>query len=568
MIGERAQEVITVQTMGVHYRWPIPECLTRQLRLATDLREDLVSLPLAYDHELQAIWSSYPGVAAAEEALSRAEAHLATVTQRASAERIRLRSKRNSVELSARLRDARAAVKSARQDRRDAIGTVKDEASAGRAARREQLRADQRALYTRYCQQGDLFWATYNDVTEHHRRAVARITKARAGGRPGSLRHRRFDGTGTIAVQLQRRAGAPARTPAVLADPAGRYCNALHIPRPDPDQWQRMSPAERRRAGRITVRMRCGATDGQPDWIDIPVQAHRWLPEDADITGARLTVIRVGSHLSARLTVTARIDDPEPAASARPTVVVHLGWRSVAEGTVVADWRADQPLTIPAHLAGVITSDRDAMWARSSSPGRSLSDSTGSPRPRPCAPCPTTRSTPSSSTGSRSMDPSHTGTDSSARQTCGGGKHQRSSPRSPSPGVTLHPVTSPPPWTCGAADKSCGKAKHTAVGALRVTATTSTGRWPRRWHGSAAESLSMTPGSPRWPRGHASEASCPTTPRHASTAAAITPPPDRCARPSSPPLPAKASPSRWCPPPACRAPTPGAVTKTRPTTAT
>jgi hypothetical protein len=61
--------VITVHTMGVHYRWEMPEVLRQQLRLAHDLREDLVSLQLAYDSDLQAIWSSYPNVAAAESAV-------------------------------------------------------------------------------------------------------------------------------------------------------------------------------------------------------------------------------------------------------------------------------------------------------------------------------------------------------------------------------------------------------------------------------------------------------------------------------------------------------------------
>ena len=54
----------TVHTMGVHYRWEMPEVLRQQLRLAHDLREDLVSLQLAYGADLQAMWSSYPNVAA------------------------------------------------------------------------------------------------------------------------------------------------------------------------------------------------------------------------------------------------------------------------------------------------------------------------------------------------------------------------------------------------------------------------------------------------------------------------------------------------------------------------
>ncbi|MCA2272408.1 hypothetical protein JF780_07800 [Mycobacterium intracellulare] len=49
---------ITVHTMGVHYRWQIPEVVRQQLRLAHSLREDLVTLQLAYDEDIKAIWSS------------------------------------------------------------------------------------------------------------------------------------------------------------------------------------------------------------------------------------------------------------------------------------------------------------------------------------------------------------------------------------------------------------------------------------------------------------------------------------------------------------------------------
>jgi hypothetical protein len=44
---------VTVHTMGVHYRWELPEVLRAQLRLAHDLREDLVSLQFAYEDDLR-----------------------------------------------------------------------------------------------------------------------------------------------------------------------------------------------------------------------------------------------------------------------------------------------------------------------------------------------------------------------------------------------------------------------------------------------------------------------------------------------------------------------------------
>lgn len=46
---------ITVHTMGVHYRWQLPDVLRQQLRLAHDLREGLVRLQLAYDEDIKTL---------------------------------------------------------------------------------------------------------------------------------------------------------------------------------------------------------------------------------------------------------------------------------------------------------------------------------------------------------------------------------------------------------------------------------------------------------------------------------------------------------------------------------
>lgn len=361
------ESAITVHTMGVHYRWQLPEVVRQQLRLAHSLREDLVTLQLAYDEDIKAIWSSYPAVAAAETEVAATETQAASANEALKAARAAARGKRVDPDLTERLRAARTALKAARQARRDAIAKVRHEAAHRRRERGTQLAAEQKALYRTYCQQGDptLFWATFNSVVDAHKAAVRRIQNQRAQGRPATLRHHRFDGTGTIAVQLQRTAGAPARTPALLADPAGRYVNVLHLPWVDPNQWADMTRAEQRHAGRITVRMRCGSLGGEPQWIDLPVQAHRWLPEDADISGAKLTFTRVGADLRARLSITARI--PRPAVPRRgdlPTLAIHLGWHAIETGIVVAHWRCDRAVVIPPDLCDVIESTVEEVSGR------------------------------------------------------------------------------------------------------------------------------------------------------------------------------------------------------------
>jgi hypothetical protein len=174
---------------------------------------------------VRAIWSSYPEVAAAESELHRAEETAAAASEQVSAERVRLRSKKVGAELTTQLAEARADVKATRQARRDAIARVKDNAAQRLRERTATLLADQKQLYRRYCQDNDLYWWPYNDVFRNHKTAVQRIRRQRLEGKPATLRHHRFDGTGTITVQLQRTAAMPPHSPRLLSDPAGRYHN-------------------------------------------------------------------------------------------------------------------------------------------------------------------------------------------------------------------------------------------------------------------------------------------------------------------------------------------------------
>lgn len=361
---------ITVHTMGVHYRWlrDLPRALSDELWRAHSLREDLVTLEHQHEDAKRAIWSSYPGVAAAEAALAAADGAAADAAEAVKAERIAARSKTVSSAASARLRAARADAKAARVARREAIAAVHTDATARLRAAQDGLKAAHKELYRSYCTNGSMYWATFNDVLNHHATAVKRVAARRKAGAPASLRHHRYDGSGTIAVQLQRASSAPARTPATIADgDTGRWRNVLHVPGwVDPDTWGQMTRAQRRSAGRVTVRMRCG-----PGHIEVPVQAHRWLPTDADITMARLTLTRVGTDLRGSLSLTAKIPDPEPVVEG-PAVAVHLGWHrdETLGGVVAATWRASEPLAIPADLATVFRPDPGARTGRVVLPNR------------------------------------------------------------------------------------------------------------------------------------------------------------------------------------------------------
>jgi hypothetical protein len=341
-------------TISVHYSWRVPEPIQQQLRLAHELRQELVGMRLAYESDLQAIWSSFPAVAAAEDRVAQAQAAWTAASEITKAARIRLKRRlpRSDAEIS-----AMAALREARQQRRDAIAAVRDQAASRRAACTANHNAAQRDLYHRYVQVQGLFWCTWNDVVAQHLGAVKRLRQQRIT-RPGAMLHQHpFGDAGTIAVQLIRRGADPPRSPAVLADPNGKYRNYFHLPWTDPQVWDQMPAGQQRRTGRVTVRFRYGrSADGQMLFVELPVQQHRQLPAGADITGARLTIRQTPQGPRSSLTVSATVPDSQTRRSG-PSVAVHLGWRRSPDGIIAATWRSTRALHIPADLGSMMITE-------------------------------------------------------------------------------------------------------------------------------------------------------------------------------------------------------------------
>ncbi|MCL2736296.1 MAG: hypothetical protein FWD75_06655 [Propionibacteriaceae bacterium] len=364
--------MITVIKYGVWHTWSrhIPDSVRDQLWLAHCAREDLVTTTLDYHDALKDIWSSFPEVAAAEQRIRDADDLLATLLDEQSKARQASQSKKVPTDLRQRLTQARASVRSAKQERRDAITTAGVIATPLIAQAKDAQYARRKELYTTYCTRGipdrdgrivRLYHATFNDVRTSHETAEKRISASRANGSPAQMRHHRFDETGTLAVSLLRQAGAPPRTPQVLADTeTGKYRNVLAMPWFTPDAWAGKTRAQQRVDGRVTLRMRIGYADdlSSPTFVDLPVQAHRFFPPEADITGAKLTIQRRGTTFHATVSITGKgLPDPTPVTSG-PAVVLHWGWREVDTDIVeVARWAADAPLHIPDDMGDVFTTD-------------------------------------------------------------------------------------------------------------------------------------------------------------------------------------------------------------------
>lgn len=377
---------VTVYRYGLPAWVSIPTAVDDQLFVAHQLRQELITLQLEYEQRVRAVWSSHPAVADSEAERARAEERVRALEMTVRGARGRQRTHNPRHPAFDDLRVARQQLRKARQRRRDAIASAWDEdAVKERLAKAAgDLAAAQKRLYAQFCQVGltvrgdgdeqsgatarrvQLDWATFNDVLTQHRAAVRKMATKRAQGRPAQLRRRRWDGSGTLTVQLQRREwrhGCAEKGPPWPCAPTqqGKVA-AANCPLRRPNQPPR-SPellasgtGPWRRVLRITqgerhgqVLMRIGGEN-----ITLPVVVDRDMRTDADITRAQLTAQRVAGQRRWHISLTALI--PEPTAKpGGPAVALRLGWRRESTGDLrVATWHSTEPIEVPHSIRDVV----------------------------------------------------------------------------------------------------------------------------------------------------------------------------------------------------------------------
>ena len=314
-----------------------------QMRLAHRLRNDLVEVAETADARMAAWWADrLPDVYAA-----LADAQAARESAWQGVQRARSVQRRRDVTgpevdiyqaATAVLRAASAAVKAAQAGvRADDPDGVREMLTQTRAA----SAAAGKALYARYSEAG-LYWATINAVRDDARVAEQRVIAARTAGRPSARRYARWDGSGRIAVQLQRASGDPRRTGVLLASGAGKWRNVLTI-----------GPSE---YGPRLRRVEFSTGRGQPP-VGVDVAWHRDLPTGGDVTSAELVAHRIAGRTRYSVHFAVRVAPPVPV-TAGPDLAVHLGWRQEPGGGVrAATWQSTVPLQVPAEMVGFVTAD-------------------------------------------------------------------------------------------------------------------------------------------------------------------------------------------------------------------
>ncbi len=348
----------------VVYRYGCPatadfdEAALAQLRLAHDLRNELVAIYRRHEDAVADAWATRPEVAEISAELGAREERLREVLERVRASKVHARSQVVPAGLRHDATEARRLLRQSKEMLRVAKNSAFADLRPVFAALSDHMRADRKATYAEWVQKRGLYWATYNDVVSHFDATIKAISRMRLEGRPADVRFHRFDGTGTLTVQLQREARDGPRTPEVLASGTSKWRNVIRLPALA-DEWEHMARSDRRRAGRVTVQMRVGRNEsGQPQWLEVPTILHRPIPREADVAQVQVTRRRVAGQHRLGLTFTCRLPAVEPADPSRPTVAIDVGWRSLGDGRIrvatVEATASPEPIVVPDHLRDVL----------------------------------------------------------------------------------------------------------------------------------------------------------------------------------------------------------------------
>ena len=377
---------VLVWRYGARKGVSIPAEVEEQLRLGHELREHLVDLVHERERAVAAVWAKHAEVAAAQEAAERAQARLDALLELAAQERERSRKRTIPVELREQIAGARQVRREAKTKAREAKHRVYATVAPALHEARAIERQARKAAYGEFVHRRGLYSATFNNVARKHALADRRISSLRKQGRRAQLRHHGYDGTGRIAVQLQREQHEPERTAELLCAPESPWWGMLRLPpvaaislamtgcrglssaaageRQSRSGLAQKMTAPRASAHGILTPMSIvlkavgpvAVTVPRSLW-EIPAQVHRPIPPGAEILSTEVLVTRVAMDRRVSVSLTVRMRSPTPVDG--PALAVNTGWRAMPDGSIrVAYWRGSkepaEQVRVPEHLAEVL----------------------------------------------------------------------------------------------------------------------------------------------------------------------------------------------------------------------
>jgi hypothetical protein len=299
------------------------ERLHDQLFHAHRYQQDLTAVELRARAEYREARGKLPDIAPLDEEYARATENIEQMRATLKALRADARARVQCDGLQAQIRQARAERKQIGERRRAARASAKADPGLATASQRiNEMKSAERKRLRAAC---GVYWGTYL-MREN---AVEQAAKS-----PTDPRHRRYDRSGKVGVQIQH--GMSASELFSGADTRLRIA-----PLPE-DQWETRSG---RRRARTTVSIRVGSDGRAPIWATLPMVMHRPLPDDARIMWAWILVRRIGPDTTYQLQLAVESESYHAGGRGTGTVAVDLGWKSDPSGIAVAlavDERGEQ----------------------------------------------------------------------------------------------------------------------------------------------------------------------------------------------------------------------------------
>lgn len=335
-------------------RYPdLSEKAMEQLWLQHQMRNQLVELERGNEEAIAAVWATVPELAELIDSVKVVQTKVDELVETVKKQQSERRGKEKAdASLREELKQERAKLKQLKAELRETKDRTYATVEPQLVELRERRKAGIKFIRQQYAELG-LYWGTYNSVIDHHNTSVKNIISKRKAGKPAEHRFHRYDRSGTLTVQLQRLAGDPPRSPALLASGLGKWRNTIQIkPYVPPDEWAAMTKAERReimRAGEITFKV------SGDESVTIPVALQRMLPPEADITGVQLSRRR-GPDRQHKLSVAVTAKVPAtPVRETGPAVALHIGWRVRDDDSIrVGTWVSTEQLEVPEHIQDIV----------------------------------------------------------------------------------------------------------------------------------------------------------------------------------------------------------------------
>lgn len=328
------------------------ELVRAQMRAGHEYRNTLTEIERGRRAAMREAMSSYADVAELERAVSAAEMDLERALRAVSKERARTRSRSETAEQRSAVTEARAAKKEAIARLRERRAQLRDDASV--VARGEQINDLAGELRRSARAATDAYWGTYLLAED----AIGKASKAPLydGAEPNDPRFRRWDGTGSIGVQIQH-----GMTRSELLSCEDTRMQIAESPRGRHDVYK-------------VLRMRVGSDGRAPVWAEWGLKMHRAMPEDGRIKAAVVVLRRIATREEWYVTIT--VDEGEREATCgRGAVAMNLGWRTLGAHDIrvavsVDEQGSKRELRLPADVvtgiarADEIRSTRDVEFER------------------------------------------------------------------------------------------------------------------------------------------------------------------------------------------------------------